>query len=157
MVGGIISGIYFTRYFSHFEQFSLKVLSWNPEFFTSKEEGIAAVGGLALSSSVIYTLAFIFLLIFLTRKVGKLPFKEFYLRVIRKLVFGVIMAVFMYLLFKMWDGVLDTARTINLSILTISTIIPGISIYLWLSYIFHDPETQMIGKITSTVKKIVKR
>jgi peptidoglycan biosynthesis protein MviN/MurJ (putative lipid II flippase) len=127
----------------------------------SKSTGAAAVGGLALSSSLVYTIAFVLLLILLIKKIGRLQFKLFWGNIIRKVIFGLIMGAFMYLLFKMWDEVLNTALTINVLILTISTIIPGISIYLWLSYIFRDPEISIVGKVVNIffkqIKQLIKR
>jgi putative peptidoglycan lipid II flippase len=153
VVGGVISGILFTNYFSHFDTFSLKTLYWDPSFFVSKSNGMAAIGGLALSSSLIYTIAFVLLMFFLSRKIGKLDFKKFWFVMIKKLAFGVIMGVFMYMLFKMWDEVLDTAKTINLLVLTLSTILPGICIYFWLAYVFRDPEIEIIAKFIGIFKK----
>lgn len=155
VVGGIITGILFSNYFSHFNDFSLRTIYWNPNFFLSKEAGIAAIGGLGLSSSIIYSTGFFLLLFLLTKKIGKLDFRKFWLIVIRKLTFGVLMAILMYWLFKLWDEVLDTARTINVFILTLSTIIPGLCVYLWLSYIFKDPEIEIVEKLIRTLKKIL--
>lgn len=153
VVGGVVTGILFTNYFSHFNTFSIKDLYWEPSFFLSKETGVAAIGGLALSSSLIYSLAFLFLLLFLSRKVGGL--KKLWLNFFRKVFYGIVMAVLMYSLIKMWEGLLDTAQTINLLILTISTIIPGVAIYLWLSYMFKDPEIKMVEKILKIFKRIL--
>lgn len=153
VLGGILTGIWFTNYFSHFDEFSLRILTWNTEFFRTKESGMAAIGGLALSSSLIYSTGFFMLLVLLSKKLGKFSFKNFWLGIIRKLTFGIIMAIFMYWLFKLWDEVLDTARTINVLILTFSTIIPGLCLYLWLAYISKDPEINMLSKLSTVFKK----
>ncbi|MBN2016356.1 oligosaccharide flippase family protein [Candidatus Dojkabacteria bacterium] len=157
VLAGVVTGILFTNYFSHFDYFSLRALTWDPNFFLSKEGGISAIGGLALSSSIVYSLGFLMLLLLLSQRIGGLKIKSFYLPAIQKIVFGVIMGVFMYLLFKMWDGVLDTARTVNVLILTASTIIPGFCIYFWLIYIFKDPEVEVVLKLLKAIKKIVTR
>lgn len=154
VVSGILTGIYFTNYFSHFDIFSLRALKWNSEYFFSKSEGIAAIGGLALSSSIVYTIAFVLLMILLSKKLGRFRVKEFWLVFFRKMLFGFVMAFCMYLLFKMWDDVLDTARTVNVLILTISTIIPGICIYFWLAYIFKDSEIEIIGKFIRLISRL---
>jgi len=157
VVGGIVSGILFTNYFSHFNEFSLRALRWNPEFFWSKEAGISAVGGLGLSSSVVYIISFFILLYFLIRKIGNLDKAMFWLSMIRKFIFGVFMFLLMYGMFKMWADVLDTAKPINVFVLTFSTIIPGFVLYLWLIYIFKDPETEMISKALGYVKKLIRK
>lgn len=153
--GGIITGVLFTNYFSHFSCFSLRSIIWDPNYFLSKESGVAAIGGLGVSSSIIYTIAFFLLIILFSKKVGGLKFKDFWLVVIRKMLFGILMAVFMYLLFKIWDEALDTARTINVLILTLSTIIPGLCVYFWLSYISKDSEIKMIAKLFGAIKRFI--
>jgi len=153
VVAGIVTGILFTNYFSHFNTFSLKILYWEPSYFFSKGDGMAAVGGLALSSSLVYSLTFIFLFVLLLRKMGSLDLKKFWLVVLRKVAYGLAMAIFMYTLLKMWDQVLDTARTINLLVLTFSTIIPGICLYLWLGYISKDPDVGMIDRAFAMIKE----
>ncbi|MBU0976547.1 MAG: lipid II flippase MurJ [Patescibacteria group bacterium] len=153
VVGGIVTGLLFTNYFSHFDDFSLRIIYWNPEFFKSKVDGISAIGGLALSSSIIYSTSFGLLMILLRKKIGSLGGLRFWGAIIKKIMFGLVMAVFMYVLFKMWDEVLDTARTINVLILTSSTMVSGSCLYLWLAYIFKDPEVGMITKLISVVRR----
>jgi putative peptidoglycan lipid II flippase len=154
VIGGIITGIYFTNYFSHFSSFSLKELYWNPEFFLTKEKGIAAIGGIAFSSSIIYSLSFIILVILLLLKIGKLDIKSFWLAIIRKIFSGFFMAVIMYILFKVWERLLDTAKTANVLILTISTIVPGVIIYIWLLYLLKDCEVFIIDRLIRYIKKL---
>jgi len=156
VTGGIVTGIYFTNYFSHFDTFSLRDLTWNISYFLDKEEGIAAIGGLALSSSIIYSISFFLLIFLFYKKIGSLKQYKFITAVFKKVLFGLVMAVIMYLLFKMWDGVLDTARTINVLILTFSTIIPGLVIYLWLLYLTRDPEIEIIAKLLISIKKFLR-
>ncbi|MDD3647461.1 MAG: lipid II flippase MurJ [Candidatus Dojkabacteria bacterium] len=153
VLGGIVTGIFFTNYFSHFNDFSLRNIYWEPDFFSSKVEGISAIGGLALSSSIVYSSSFTILMILLRKKIGSLGGFKFWGSIMRKIVSGFVMAVFMYILFKMWDEVLDTARTINVLILTSSTMVSGTCLYLWLVYISKDPEIGMVGKIYSLIKK----
>jgi len=154
VVGGITTGILFSNYFSHFHTFSLKALVWNPEFFLSKGDGVAAVGGLALSSSLIYSSSFLLLLLLFIKKIGSLNRRDFWISALRKIVFGLIMAFIMYFLLKLWDEVLDTARTVNVFILTISTIVPGLCIYFWLVYIFKDPEIAVLSKLIGIIRKV---
>ncbi len=153
VVFGIITGITFTNYFSNFDTFSVKTLYWNPSYFFQKSYGIAAIGGLALSSSVVYTIAFVILVIMITKKIG--GFGKLWLHFAKKLFCGLVMGFLMYMLFKVWDEVLDTARTANLLILTLSTIIPGITIYLWLSYMFKEKEVKLIEDIFKLLRKIL--
>lgn len=156
VVGGIVTGILFTNYFSHFPDFSLKILRWEPDYFLTKGDGVAAVGGLALSSSLIYTLSFVFLLFLLIRRVGNFSIKTFWLPMLKKVLFGMVMAVLMYFLFRSWDVVLDTAKTINVLILTVSTVVPGYSIYLWLLYISKDKEIELVEKLVKYLRKLLK-
>lgn len=153
VIGGVVTGILFTNYFSNFNTFSILQLHWNWDYFINKADGISAVGGLALSSSLIYTLSFFFLFILLLNKIGGLK-KSFWISTVRKSLGGIVMAVFMYWAFKSWNEVLDTARTINVFILTLSTIIPGASLYLWLMYILKDPEITIVYSFLKAIKKV---
>ncbi len=155
VIGGIFTGVYFTNYFSHFDTFSLRELSWDFSFFPDKSEGLAAIGGLALSSSLIYTISFFMLIVLFRMKVGSLSKYKFLKSIVRKFICGISMAVIMYVLFKMWDGVLDTARTINVFILTFSTIIPGLTVYLWLLYIFKDQDMDILARLLISVQRLI--
>jgi putative peptidoglycan lipid II flippase len=155
VTGGIITGILFTNYFSHVDGFSLKLITWDIGFFSHKEAGVAAVGGLALSSSIVNSLAFIILIVMLSKRIGGLPIQEFWWGAIRKIVFGLFMGAFMYILFKIWNNLLDTAQTINVLILTISTIMPGFILYAWLLAMFKDPEIRIFSKGEKIIRKLL--
>jgi len=157
VLGGIFTGILFTNYFSHIDYFSLREITWDPNYFLSKAEGAPAIGGLAFSSSLVYSTAFVFLIALFTKKIGGLSFKKFWLPSIKKMFFGIVMAFFMYMLFKIWDGVLDTARTINVLVLTISTIVPGLCVYLWFSFVFRDPEIEIITKLIDSITRFIQQ
>lgn len=154
VIGGIVTGILFSNYLSHFDVFSLKALRWDPSFFFSKGPGVSAVGGLALSSSLIYSISFFLLLILLVKRIGRLDFHSFWIPMFRKFLFGIIMALFMYILFKVWSEVLDTAKAINVFILTMSTIIPGGCLYLWLLYIFRDTEFNLLTSGLASIRSL---
>jgi hypothetical protein len=81
---------------------------------------------------------------------------DFWVPLAKKLFFGIIMGAFMYLVFKSWDVVLDTAKTINVFILTFSTIIPGYCIYFWLLYISKDREIELLEKFFRYAKKLMR-
>jgi len=72
VVGGIVTGILFTNYFSHFDELSVAHLTFNVDYFFDRSNGKAAVGGLALSSSLIYTIESISLMFILNKKYLKL-------------------------------------------------------------------------------------
>ncbi|MBN1915797.1 hypothetical protein JW796_02260 [Candidatus Dojkabacteria bacterium] len=147
VVGGIITGILFTNYFSHFDHFSLREVTFNFSYFFSKAGGRAGVGGLALSSSLIYFIEFVILILMLNKRIIKVNFKNLIISFGKKFFSAIVMGLLLYSLFKLWDDVLDVARTINLFILTSSTIISGLMVYVWISYLLNDEDVSLLAKL----------
>ncbi|MFQ5493325.1 MAG: murein biosynthesis integral membrane protein MurJ [Candidatus Dojkabacteria bacterium] len=158
VVFGIITGILFTNYFSHFSSFSLHDLTYSPEFFLTKGNGDAGVGGLALSSSLVFSLEFFFLLAVLYKKqvIGK--FSTFIDQVGRKFLAGLVMLIISYAMLKLWDEVLNTARTLPLIILTSTTIASSIMLYIWTSFILKVPEVELfISFLVRSVRSLKRK
>jgi putative peptidoglycan lipid II flippase len=156
LVGGIVTGILFSNYFSHFDYFRLNAFTFNPEYFVTKGTGNYGAVGLALSSSLIFSLEFFILLFILWKKKVIIDLKGFMKGLLRKLLVGLIMLVVCYVLAKFWEEVLNTAKTIQLFILTATTSFASFSIYLLLSYVFSVDEVRIFIKLLNKILKVFK-
>lgn len=155
LVFGIISGILFTNYFSHFDVYSITKITFNPEFFLSKADGPLAVGGLALSSSLVFSLEFIFLLVLLRYLKVITKLKILVKDMLIKVLAGSMMVVITYVMAKFWEGILQTERTLQLIVLTFTTAGAAFSIYLLLCHILKIEEVNVFMRfIIRTVKKL---
>lgn len=142
MIFGVISGIAFTNYFSHFDTFAIRDLTFNPEFFLTRESGVAAVGGLALSSALIFSLEAIVMIWWLNRKYLLSSWQEIVVPLIKKLIAGVAMFIACYLIYKIWAGLEDTQRTLYLILLTFTTTSASAMIYLGVSWVLGIEEVK---------------
>lgn len=158
VIGGIITGILFTNYFSHFSRFAISELTFDISYFFTKGNGLAGVGGLGLSSSVIFSVEAI-VLIFILQKRGILKDpKGLIISISKKLLAGLVMLITAYAMMKLWDQVLDTARTFQLIILTSTTIAAAFMVYVWTSFVLKIPEVELfINFIARGLKKILPR
>ncbi|MFW5702530.1 MAG: murein biosynthesis integral membrane protein MurJ [Candidatus Dojkabacteria bacterium] len=163
LVGGITSGILLTNYFSHFDQFNIFALEFNLEYFFERESGVAAVAGLALSSSIMFTIEALLLIAWLNRRYLHLHWRELVMPILRKLFAGFAMFIFAYFTYKIWAGLETSERTLPLILLSATTSISSLMIYIGASGILRVQEVQVyldfLGKhpnINST-KKLIKR
>lgn len=100
------------------------------------------VEGIALSYSISGIINLILLLIFLNRKIDGIFSKEqFVLPQIKIFISSFFMAIALYIPIKLLDQlVFDTTRTINLILLTGISSIAGLSLYLFLTWLFNVRE-----------------
>ena len=158
VVGGIITGILFSNYFSHFDQISLAHLEFNPQYFLSKGTGQAGAAGLALSSSLIFTLEFLFLFFVLYKKKVIMNVRKFVKSLMLKIIAATIMFVACFLMAKLWEEILNTTRTFQLIFLSLSTIVSSLMIYIWSSYMLRLEEADLfVNMIFVNLEKLVKR
>lgn len=151
IVISIVTSITLTNYFSHFTDFTLgqlfqplgQTFSWLLE---RNGEQAPSVGGLALSASFAVTFEIIVLLYLMHKKLHGITRKELTIPIVKKIVMGVIMGFVMYFVYSIWNNILNTTKTINIFILTISTSVAGFSIYTILAYVFNCEEVAMIEK-----------
>ncbi len=155
LIFGVASGILLTNYLSHFYVFSITDITFNPSYFFAKSDGPAGVGGLALSSSLVFSAEF-FLLLFILR------YKKVItnLRVLLKEMFlkawvAIVMGVVAYGMAKLWEGVLQTDRTVQLMILTFTTAFVAFIAYLLLCKLFKIEEVNVFLRfLKRNVKKL---
>lgn len=154
LVFGIISGVLFTNYFSHFSVYSITQITFNPEFFLTKADGPLAVGGLALSSSLVFSLEFIFLLILLRYLKVITKLKILVKEMLIKVLAGTLMVLISYVMAKFWEGILQTEKTVQLIVLTFTTAGAAFSIYLLLCHVLKIEEVNVFMRfIIRTAKK----
>lgn len=155
LIFGVVSGILLTNYLSHFYVFSITDISFNLSYFFNKSDGPAAVGGLALSSSLVFSTEFFFLLIILYYKKVLTNIKGLLKEMAIKLFVASMMAAFAYLLAKAWEGVLQTEMTLQLIVLTFTTAGVAFIIYLVLCKVFKVEEINVFMRFLSrTTKKL---
>lgn len=140
---GILSGLIFTNYFSHFDVFDFSHIYWEKEYFFQLANGRAAVGGLALSSSLVFTIEFFILLFLLNKYIVKIDFKKFAKDFLKKVLAGLVMALGLYSIFKFWGGTIYQQKTIILLFLTTGTSIFGGIFYLIICKIWEVEELEI--------------
>lgn len=130
--------ILFTNYFSNLNDLSLSNFEMNLDYFKSRGSSIAAIGGIALASSLTVSIVTFIYLLYVNRTVFNIFTRILIFPLIKKATSAIIMTIMMYFAYKRWDEVLNTARTIPLFILTLSTIIIGLVSFLWSEFILRD-------------------
>ncbi len=142
LIFGTILGVLFTNYLSNFDTFALQSLTFDLSYFFSKESGGAAVGGLALRSSVIFTVESLVLIYWLNRTYLHARWGEVMGPILRKITAGGVMLLFCYVVYKIWAGLDDTEKTAYLIILTATTTAASLMIYLGVSWALRVPEVK---------------
>ena len=151
---GIVTGLAFTNYFSHFDNYSFRGFTLDASYFLTRGDGGAGIGGLGLSSSLVFSLEFIFLLIMMKWKGIIRSTKPIFVEMFKKVMAGVVVAIVGYAVTKLWEEILPTDRTIPLAILTFSTMITSFTLYLWTAFIFKVPEVEIfVSFLVNLIRK----
>lgn len=155
LVFGVITGILFTNYFSHFYEYSITAITFDPSYFLSRGDGPLGVGGLALSSSLVFSLEFVFLLIMLRFKHVITDLRGLTGQFALKVMAGGVMMVIAYILAKGWEELLQTSYTIPVIILTFSTAVVSFGIYLVLCKILKVEEVDVFMRfLIRSIKRL---
>jgi putative peptidoglycan lipid II flippase len=161
----VIGSIYLSNYFSHFSVFSIGQLRWNPEFFLTKADGIAAIAGIGLSTSLAVAIEVILLMILFHRRIIKLEWQKLLNQLLIKLGIGVIMGGLMFAMYKMWEG-LDAlpvdadpsqftgSTTLNLIILTTITVFTSFMVYYLLCILFQIEEIKILRRFLNPLLRL---
>jgi hypothetical protein len=155
-VCGIFSGILFSNYFSHFTHFSFRDLTFDLSYFVTRGEGQYGAIGLALSSSLIFSVEFFVLFFILWRKKVVFGVGRFVKKLIIKFLIALVMLAVCYVLAKLWEEILNTAKTLQLIILTLTTSFASFTVYLLLSYIFSVEEVRIFLKLLNKILRLFK-
>lgn len=108
------------------------------------------VYGIALATTITAVLEFLLFLYLLNRKVHGFDFKEFWVPQIKIIVASFLMAVFIYLPFKILDEIVfNTSRTLELIALTVSTGTIGMLVYSYFALLFNIRELRMLVQLVN--------
>jgi putative peptidoglycan lipid II flippase len=124
------------------------------------------VVGMAIANTITAFVEMFLFLLFLNRRVSGMLGKSFWIPQIKMLLASFLMAIFLYLPFRILDElVFNTSRTIELILLTISTSTIGMLVYIYFALLFDVSELYMIrsvmnkfgtwGKILSRSQEVV--
>lgn len=106
------------------------------------------IKGIALATTLTALFEFGLFLLFLHLKIKGLIDKAFWLPQLKMLLAGFLMAVFLYLPFKILDElVFDTTRTLELISLTVTTSTIGMLVYIYFAVLFNIHELQMLLRV----------
>lgn len=153
---GVITGIGFSNYFTHIVPFSLSNLTFDLSYFVTRGPGEYGVVGLALSSSVVFTMEFFMLLFILWKMKVVVGIRAFFKKLILKFFVATVMLIVCFILAKFWENVLNTAKTLELMVLTVTTAFASFSVYLLLSYIFVIDEVKIFIKLLNKMLRVFK-
>jgi putative peptidoglycan lipid II flippase len=107
--------------------------------------------GMALATSLSAFLELAMLVVFLNRKIHGFLNKSFWIPQIKMTLISFLMAVFLYLPFRILDEVVfDTSRTLELIALTITTSTIGMLVYLYFAALFEIKELQLFLNLLSS-------
>ncbi len=110
--------------------------------------------GMAFATSLSAFLELGLLVIFLNRKIHGFLDKAFWIPQIKMTVISFLMAVFLYLPFRILDEVVfDTTRTLELIALTITTSTIGMLVYIYFAALFEIKELQLFINLVSSFGK----
>jgi len=166
IVVNIIGSYYFTNFFSHYFDWrpliaelgngntweTLKVmfgdmLSW----FSTRNLSDAAVGGLALSTSVSFLFEATLYVLILNHKTRVISWGESIKPFLKKLFSTFLMILVMYSAFRLTDFSLDTTRTINVLVIFIMTSLLGLGVYVLCCKLFGVKELSLLVGYSKTM------
>lgn len=155
LIFGVITGILLTNYFSNFYEFSILKITFEPSFFFQRSDGPLAVGGLALSSSLVFSAEFFLLLFILRYKKVITNLRGLGREMIIKLFATLVMMMSAYTMAKVWEGILQTDKTLQVILLTTTTALTAFAIYLLACKILRIEEVNVFMRfIVRTIKKL---
>ena len=161
----IFGSYYFTNFFSHYFDWrplvaqignggtleaSRALLAEMSGWFTTRNVSDAAVGGLALSTSVSFLFEATLYIILLNRKVKVISWEHSVKPFLKKITSTFIMIAVMYFAFRLTDFNLDTTRTINVLLILLTTTLLGLAVYILCCKIFKVQELSLMVGYSKT-------
>lgn len=166
IVVNLIGSFYFTNFFSHYfdwrpilDQVGLQLSHMNgaglievlgsfakdfASWSTTRNVSDAAVGGLALATSVSFIAEMVIAGYLLNKRVKVITYEKTIKPIIPQLINTLFMALGMYFIYRLSDFNLDTSRTVSIIVLTIVTTAFGGISYIIGSIIYKMPEYDLI-------------
>lgn len=165
MVINIVGSILFSNYFSHFTKFSVGELTLDPALLFAKSDGIAAIAGIGLSSSVAVIFEVIVLMIVFNGRVINLGLRQMLKDLAIKAWCGLVMGLLMFIMYKMWNGldalpidadpnVFTGSTTLNLFILTLITVFTSFMVYYLLCMLCGIEELKILRRVLNPIFKL---
>jgi putative peptidoglycan lipid II flippase len=166
IVLNIIGSYYFTNFFSHYFDWRPLVAeignggSWDAiqalfrdmaSWFTTRNLSDAAVGGLALSTSVSFVFEATLYIIILNKKAKVLSWQHSVKPFLEKIFSTFLMILVMYLVFRLTDFNLDTTRTINVLVIFVTTSLLGLSVYIFSCKVLGVEELSLLIGYSKTI------
>ncbi len=166
IVVNIIGSYYFTNFFSHY-------FDWRPlvaelgnggtlnalqalfkdmaSWFTTRNISDAAVGGLALSTSVSFVFEATLYVLILNKKAQVLTWQHSIRPFLQKFFSTFLMVLVMYFVFRLTDFNLDTTKTINVLVILITTSLLGFSVYILSCKLLGVQELSLLVGYSKTI------
>lgn len=117
--------------------------SWLAVFYFN-----AGVLGMAVVLTLVNLVEMLLLLYFLDQRVRGFARKEFWLPQVKMIIASFLMAVFLYLPFRLLDElVFDTTRTVELILLTMTTSTIGMLVYIYFGLLFDVRELYILRNL----------
>ncbi len=161
VIFGIILADRFAVLLSHTNVLEIQKLNLNFSYLfgdfardSSGNVGIAAIGGIGLASSFVNFIAFFLFIITINKKLFKLSFDEFWLKLFRKLGTGVIMTFTMYFVSKFFEMTYETAEVKNLLLSTLTILFFGFLSYFISGLLFKVEESFYISDKIKDILKL---
>ncbi len=162
----IFGSYYFTNFFSHYFDWrplvaqlgnggtleaSRALMSEMSSWFTTRSVSDAAVGGLALSTSVSFVFEASLYIILLNKKVKVISWEQSVKPFIKKIISTFLMVLVMYLAFRLTDFNLDTTKTINVLLIFLTTTLLGLAVYILSCKILKVQELSLLVGYSKTI------
>lgn len=165
IVVNVLGSYYFTNFFSHYFDWrplvaqigngntleaSRALLAEMSTWFTNRNVSDAAVGGLALSTSVAFVFEATLYIFMLNRKVKVLTWETSIKPLLKKVTSTIIMIIVMYMAFRLTDFNLDTTKTVNVALILLTTTLLGLSVYVLFCKLFRVEELSLLVGYSKT-------
>lgn len=165
MVINIAGAVFFSNYFSHFDKFSLSELTFDLNLLFSKSDGVAAIAGVGLSSSVALVFEVVVLLLIFNRRVLNLGLRKLFKDIAIKTWCGLVMGLLMFIMYKLWNGLdalpIDAdpntftgSTTLNLLVLTTITVFTSFMVYYLLCLLCGVEELKILRRILNPLFRL---
>lgn len=161
----VILSVLFTNLFSHNTDFAISLTNITLENFLTRDNNIAALGGIAFAMSIAYSLEFFALMFIFSKTKFKIRWSELINTTLPKFVAGGVMIIVMYSIYKIWnifayslpvsatEGYLGST-TLNLIFLTGTTIVTSFMVYYLVSFLLRVEELRILRKYLNPIFRI---
>lgn len=165
LVAVIGLSVLFTNFLSYNPNFAISTIDFKFENFLTRadEPSRAGIAGISAAMSLVYSIEFFILLITFNKRRLNIGLRNLLGNLAKKLIAGLVMAVFMYLTYRLWTSVsyatpenqaadgFSGSTTLNILILTIVTVTPSFLIYYLICLLFKVEELKILKKYLNPI------